>query len=50
MTIPDSQMILKSAAVAVITPSAYTLVAGSMVNSGIGSTTFSIVWCLNPTT
>ena len=48
VTIPDSQMTLKSAASAIISPSAYTIVAGSMTNSGSGFTTFSIIWCNSP--
>ena len=48
VTMPDSQMTLRSAASAVISPAAYSIVAGSMVNSGTGSTTFSVVWCFAP--
>lgn len=48
VTVPDSQMTLRSAASAVISPAAYTIVAGSMVNSGTGSTSFSVVWCSSP--
>jgi len=48
VTVPDSQMTLKSASSAVITPAAYTLVSGSLISTGTGATTFSVVWCLNP--
>jgi hypothetical protein len=50
VTLPDSQMTLRSSALAVISPAAYTIVAGSMINSGTGSTTFSVVWCSTPST
>jgi hypothetical protein len=48
VTIPDSQMTLRSAASAVISPAAYTIVAGSMVNTGTGSSTLSVIWCNTP--
>jgi hypothetical protein len=50
VTVPDVQMTFRPAGSATITPSEYTIVSGSLVNSGTGSTTFSVVWCANPST